>query len=74
MKKLDVVAITLMIGLVLLIVGVIIVGNSIPISVTCQSPAGCEQVSPYGAVVFEFSRPVKAEQVEKLWKTIPPIE
>ena len=74
MRKLDRVASSVIIVTVLLLSGVIFIGNRVPINVTCQLSTPCVQMGPYGSIVFEFSRPVQAEQVEKLWQTVPPIE
>lgn len=71
MKKLDWVAIFIIFLITSLIVIVVFIGNNVPIAVTCKNPSPCDQVSPFGYVIFEFSRPVQAEQVEKLWQTTP---
>jgi Tol biopolymer transport system component len=74
MKKIDWVASSLIIVIVLILLGVILIGSRIPINIICQYPKPCNQVSPFGSVVFEFSRPVQADQVENLWQTTPLVE
>jgi len=74
MKKIDWLASSVIIVTVLLLIGVILIGNRIPINITCQYPTPCDQVSPFGSVLFEFSRPVLADQIETLWQTNPPVE
>jgi hypothetical protein len=73
-KKLDWVASSVICVTILLLSAVIFVGNRIPITVSCQFPTPCTQVSPFGSVVFGFSRPVQTDLVEKLWQTVPLIE
>jgi hypothetical protein len=73
MKKIDRVFGVLIAVLCVLIGGVIWFGNYVPVRATCQSPAPCTQVSPLGALAFEFSRPVDAERVEKLWRASPSV-
>jgi Tol biopolymer transport system component len=71
MKKIDWAASTVITGAILLLIGVVFIGNRIPITVSCQSPNPCTQVGPFGSVTFEFSRPVKSDLVESLWQTAP---
>jgi Tol biopolymer transport system component len=71
MRKLDRVVIAVLLIQLFLLAGVIYFGNSIPVEVTCLAPANCSQISPLGSMLFEFSRPVRSDQVEKLFKTIP---
>jgi Tol biopolymer transport system component len=73
MKSLDKAAFLVIIIAGLLLSGVIIVGNQVPVYITCQLPDHCTQVGPYGSVLFGFSRPVKSDQVENLWQTRPHI-
>ncbi len=74
MKKIDWVASSVIIVTVLLLIGVILIGNQVPINIACQYPTPCDQVSPFGSVVFEFSRPVQTDQIETMWQTTPPVE
>jgi Tol biopolymer transport system component len=74
MKKLDWVGSSVIIVTILLLSGVILIGNHVPVKITCQSPTPCTQVGPYGSIVFEFSRPVHSDNVEILWQTAPLIE
>jgi Tol biopolymer transport system component len=71
MKKLDRVAILVMLSTIALLAVVIWMGGRIPITVRCQSPVDCAQVSPFGLVTLEFSRPVSSDLVEALWQTEP---
>ena len=73
MKKLDRAAFSVILVSILLLSGVIFIGNRVPLNITCQLPAQCKQVGPFGSVLFEFSRPAQANQVENLWQTIPGI-
>lgn len=73
MKKIDCVASSIIVIIIILLLGVIFWGNHVPITVSCQLPTPCTQVSPYGSVVFEFSRSAQPDQVEKLWKTVPEV-
>jgi Tol biopolymer transport system component len=74
MKKIDRVASCVIIITALLLIGVILIGTRVPINIACQYPTPCDQVSPFGSILFEFSRPVQADQVENLWKTTPTLE
>ena len=74
MKKIDWIASSVIIITILLLIAVIFIGNRIPINIVCQDPKPCDKVSPFGSVLFEFSRPVQADQVEILWQTNPPVE
>ena len=60
-----------LLGLALGVVGVAVLQNR-PVTVLCQVPAPCAQVSPFGAVTFEFSRPVRSDLVEQAWQIDPP--
>ena len=71
MKKLDRVAILVMLSTIALLAVVIWMGGRIPITVRRQSPVDCAQVSPFGLVTLEFSRPVSSDLVEALWQTEP---
>lgn len=74
MKKIDWIVSSFIATTILLLIAVIFIGNRVPIKITCQSPIPCDQVSPFGSVVFEFSRPVQTDQVETLWQTTPSVE
>jgi hypothetical protein len=74
MKNLDRAALYVIIIAGLLLSGVIFIGNQVPIYVTCQLADQCTQVGPVGSVLFGFSRPVRSEQIEKLWQTTPQID
>ncbi len=74
MKKLDFVAISVII-VALALLGVIVwLGERVPIDVTCQNAGGCALVSSYVTLNFEFSRPVQPDQVEKLWQIQPDMQ
>jgi hypothetical protein len=60
-----------LLGLALGLVGVAVLQNR-PVTVLCQVPTPCAQVSPFGAVTFEFSRPVRSDLVELAWQIDPP--
>ena len=74
MKKADMAATAVIFILFILLSVVIFIGKHIPIIITCQLPAACEEVSPFGFIVFEFSRPVKSDQIENLWETFPHLD
>ncbi len=72
MKKFDLAAVLVIIAAGLALAGVLFAGSRLPVEVICRYPAGCAETGPYGALEFEFSRPVQPELVESLWKTEPP--
>jgi Tol biopolymer transport system component len=74
MKKLDLTAFSVMLITALLLIVVVYVGDHVPIQITCQLPASCSQIGPFGSLTFEFSRPVQAERVEALWQVTPQVE
>ncbi len=71
MKKLDLTALSVMLITTLLLIVVVYVGDHVPIQITCQLPASCSQIGPFGSLAFVFSRPVQADQVEALWQITP---
>jgi len=74
MSSLDKLAISVILIVLLLLSGVIYIGNQKPVDIICKNPKDCAQISPLGAVTFEFSRPVRQDLVENLWQTVPDIE
>ncbi|MHC1781185.1 MAG: hypothetical protein AB9891_00245 [Anaerolineaceae bacterium] len=74
MKKFDLIAISVILAAGLALAVVLFAGSRIPVEVTCQYPAPCTEVGPYGVVGFEFSRPVKSDLVEALWRSTPSVQ
>ncbi|MCE1253414.1 MAG: hypothetical protein LWX83_07685 [Anaerolineae bacterium] len=74
MKRLDITAVSVFIVALALLAGVIWLGEQVPVDVNCINAGGCEQISSYATVNLEFSRPVQADQVEKLWLTQPAVQ
>ncbi len=71
MTTLDKVAVSIIIFLFTLISGVVFWGSNLPVSVSCVAPADCSLISPRGAMVFEFSRPVEITRLPSVWQISP---
>jgi Tol biopolymer transport system component len=74
MNRLDKTAAIVVAATLLLIGSVIILGTRIPLVITCLLADQTDLMSPFGAVDFEFSRPVQASKIEKLWQISPPVQ
>lgn len=73
MKKLDQLASIVIISVLAVLAGVIYLGNHMPVTVHWQYTGASAQISPYGSILFEFSRPVVSDQVESLFEVTPTV-
>ena len=74
MKQIDKTILPVILVLLLLLAGVILFGQLLPIKVQCNFPASSEEISPYGSLEFTFSRQVDKEKAEQLLQTKPEIQ
>ncbi|MEA4812326.1 MAG: hypothetical protein VB108_07150 [Anaerolineaceae bacterium] len=71
MKKIDKTAIGTILILALLVLGIVLAGKLMPVSLRCQLKGKPSLVGPFGFIPLEFSKPVDSKKIESLIKTEP---
>ncbi len=71
MKKTTKLKITVIVGITFLLLTGVAIRRLSPIQITCHNSENCLRMSSLGGVVFEFSKPVKPDMVERLLHTDP---